>query len=180
MKEIEVKVLFTGDPREGLRRKGYTMVWKGVVETLYFDRNGELKETGRALRLRFERGDGVVAKVGYKRTLSERGVSIYEEYATEVKDGEEMKSILLGLGYRVVVRVEKEREMWAKDGITVTLERLLSHPCVPPYAEVEVVEERAEALPRVVEELFPGGRRLALNTIALIGRYCHGVSPQGR
>ncbi len=170
MKEIEVKVVPASHEkvREALQRKGFVKEWEGILETVYYDKDGELKESGRVLRLRRGKGKPLL---GYKRTLSDKGVSIYEEHEVEV--GEGIEHILLGLGYKPTSVVRKRREVWSKDGVLVMIEELLSHPCVPPYVEVEVREDKADSLPALVESLGLKRENMkAINTHQLIALYC--------
>ncbi len=183
MKEVEVKIvpLPWAKAHELLRGKAERQ-GAFLIETLYFDRDGELKESGRVLRLRVKRplkeGSGSSvgvgkATLGFKRTLSDRGLSIYEEHEVEVSSKEEAQALLLGLGYKVVSVVRKEREVWRYRGATITLERILSHPCVPEYGEVEVMGN-ADALPSIIESLgfHRVGKLMAINTHQLIDLFC--------
>jgi adenylate cyclase class IV len=52
---------------------------------------------------------------------------------TKVEDGDEVHSILAGLGYEVVKRYEKKREEWRLGGVTVALD----HTPIGDFIEFE-------------------------------------------
>ena len=74
------------------------------------------------------------------------GFKVREERETEVADGAVMRSILEGLGYRVVARYEKIREPWHMDTVEVELDIL-------PFAEVVELEGRAQNIESVERRL---------------------------
>lgn len=93
------------------------------VDTYYDAPDRDFVETDEALRIREETKAGETAVlVTYKGPLVEAASKTREEAETAVGDGEEMRSILSGLGYEAAATVRKERERYALGGCTVTLD----------------------------------------------------------
>ena len=133
MYEVEVKVRADHDAvRERLADAGAERV-EGVVQTdTYYDApHREFAETDEALRLRREAdaddaGDRSAAetatRITYKGPLVEDESKTREEFETGVGDGETAHELLTRLGFAPAATVEKERERYALDGYTVTLD----------------------------------------------------------
>ncbi len=114
-------------------------MWTSALEENWvFDRDGELVERGCLLRLRRDpRG----AWLTYKGPAEYEGhTKVRTELETEVSDSDVIHQILESLGYEVVRRYEKRRELWRVGGVTVALDRTP----IGEFAEFE--GEAAEAL----------------------------------
>ncbi len=125
------------------------------VDTYYDAPHREFAETDEALRLRRETeldGDGAetTTKMTYKGPLVESESKTREEHETGVDDGEAAAGILDGLGFEPAATVEKERERFALDGYTVTLD---SVDGLGSFVEVERETTEAE-----IESVRRGGQ----------------------
>jgi len=109
-----------------------------LEDNAVFDREDELRENGRLLRLR---RDGQGARLTYKGPArSDKGVKIREERETRVDDADAVDRILTNLGYAVVYRYQKRREEWRVGGVAIALD----HTPIGDFVEFE--GERAEKL----------------------------------
>ncbi len=108
--------------------------------TLLDTAGGQLAAAGRVLRLR---------RIGDRELLTLKGPARYEgaikhreELEIVVSDVEQLASIFDRLGYRSVVRYEKDRESWRVNEVTVTLD----HTPMGDFVELEGPAERLVAL----------------------------------
>lgn len=100
-------------------------------ENWIFDREAELESTGRLLRLR---KDGQGAWLTYKGPLRfEDRVRLRVEHEVQVDDVETARALLEGLGYSMVRRYQKMREVWRLGGVVVALD----HTPIGDFAEFE-------------------------------------------
>ena len=76
----------------------------------------------------------------------EGAVKQREELELEVSDGETLIEVLGRLGYRPVLRYEKDRELWQLEGVVVTLDRTPLGEFVELEGEVVLLEGMAERL----------------------------------
>ena len=96
-----------------------------------FDREGRLQERHQLLRLRL---DGQGATLTFKGPPRfEDSVKIRLEHEARLDDADGMRSILEALGYRVVRRYQKMREVWRLGGVTISLD----HTPIGDFAEFE-------------------------------------------
>lgn len=85
------------------------------------DRGGELAKDGLLLRLRI---DAQGAHLTFKGPVRHEGkVKIREEHEVLVADAPQLQAILERLGYRVVRRYQKMREVWRLGGLIICLDR---------------------------------------------------------
>lgn len=96
-----------------------------------YDREDELKESKRLLRLRIDRQGARLTFKGPPRFEDE--VKVRVEHETEVDDADQIHSILESLGYRVFRRYQKKREEWLLGGVTVALD----HTPIGDFVEFE-------------------------------------------
>jgi len=145
MYEVELKIPAVHGPvRDRLRAIGARHLGSvDQVDTYYDAPHREFAETDEALRVRRETVDGNVgAKVAYKGPLVERESKSREEVETGVDDGEDLAAILENLGFTPAATVHKERDRFAVDGHTVTLDAVEG---LGEFVEVETdVETEAE------------------------------------
>ena len=159
MYEVEVKVRADHDAvRERLADAGAERVERVRQTDTYYDApHRDFAETDEALRLRRESDadadEGRAAaeaatRVTYKGPLVEDESKTREEFETGVGDGETTHEVLSRLGFAPAATVEKERERYAIDGYTVTLDAV--------EGLGEFVEVEREAREADVEETRAG------------------------
>lgn len=134
MYEVEIKVRADHDTvRDSLESVGGTHVESVEQTDLYYDApDRDFAQTDEALRVREERsatnrsgGDDtgtIDTRLTYKGPLVDSDSKTRQEAETAVVDPEELRDILDGLGYDPAATVQKERERYTVDGITVTLD----------------------------------------------------------
>jgi adenylate cyclase class 2 len=126
MYEVEVKVRADHDDvRERLAELDAEPVDSvEQVDTYYDAPHREFAETDESLRVRRETPEGSesFAEVTYKGPLVEAASKTRREVETEVEDGEGAGEIFGALGFDPAATVRKERERFAVDGYTVTLD----------------------------------------------------------
>ena len=144
------------------------------VDTYYGAPHRDFAETDEALRIRRETriddeetpdgggGDeeGETTKVTYKGPLVDEASKTRNEHETTVGDGESAEGILSGLGFEPVETVEKEREFFALDGYTVTLDAVAG---LGEFVEVETEAESESDVDPAREGAFEVLRRLGLD-----------------
>jgi adenylate cyclase class 2 len=125
MYEVELKVRASHDAvRERLDALGAERTGTVTqVDTYYDAPHRDFAETDEALRIRREeRGDETTTRVTYKGPLVEAASKTRKEVETGVADADHFDDILAALGFSPAAVVEKERERYALDGYTVTLD----------------------------------------------------------
>ena len=96
-----------------------------------FDRDGQLVGKNQLLRLRIDGRGATLTFKGPPRF--EENVKVRLEHETRLDDADGMRSILEALGYRVVRRYQKMREVWRLGGVTISLD----HTPIGDFAEFE-------------------------------------------
>ena len=163
MYEVEVKVRADHDAvRERLDATEAERVNCVAQTDTYYDApHRDFAETDEALRLRRESryGGGELADeetvVTYKGPLVDESSKTRREYETGVEDGETMDAICEAVGFEPAATVEKERERFALDGYTVSLDSVSG---LGEFVEVEVevesgVDDAREGAFAVLREL---------------------------
>ena len=129
------------------------------VDTYYDAPHREFAETDEALRLREETdldAEETTTAMTYKGPLVEAASKTREEYETGVDDGAAAAGILDGLGFEPAATVEKERERFALDGYTVTLDAVdglgsfVEIEREAPESDIEQVRTGAQELLRAL------------------------------
>lgn len=165
--EVELKVPADhGAVRERLDAHGATH--RGTVRQVdtYFDApHRDFAETDEAVRLRRESCAGEERSLlAYKGPLVEAASKTREEHETTVADGDEARAIAEALGFTVAATVGKDREVYALDGYTVTLDAVDD---LGEFVEVETTVDRADDDPIDIERARAGAiavlRRLGLD-----------------
>jgi adenylate cyclase class 2 len=120
------------------------------TDTYYDAPHRDFAETDEALRIRIEEHDGESStRVTYKGPLVEDESKTRREVETGVEDGERLDDILGALGFAPAAVVEKERDRYALDGYTVTLDTVsdvgdfVEIEREAPESELETVREGA-------------------------------------
>lgn len=138
--ELEVKAR-VDDPAAvaaALRRAGGQLEFRGVMRDRRFDRGGALAQRDEVLRLRvYEPADGAPAwgVLGWKGPVSARGAYRHRaETETRVADAAAAQAILDGLGYEVILAIDRRVETWRLDGAVCRLEW---YPAMDVLLEVE-------------------------------------------
>ena len=104
------------------------------------DKDGELESAGCVLRLRT---DGYGAHLAFKGPRRFEGpVKVRRETEFTVSEPEAARSLLEALGYAVVRRYQKKREVWRLGGVEIALD----HTPIGDYVEFE--GEKAEVVAR--------------------------------
>jgi len=151
MYEVELKLRADHDSlREQLDELGAEQVdSRQQTDTYYNAPHREFAETDEALRIRYEQPvDGnAVTKLTYKGPLVEQESKTREEHETAVDDEQALTGILSGLGFEPAARVEKDREFYALDGYTITLDSVTD---LGEFVEIEQ-ETTAEEVESVRE-----------------------------
>lgn len=137
MYEVEVKVAADLDRVRGLLRAiGVEELGTVVQEDTYYDApHRSFAATDEALRIRSQ-DDGTqsATRVTYKGPLVDDESKTREEVEVEVMDPKRMDDILRNLGFEPTATVRKERERYAFEGYTITLDDV-DH--VGEFVEVE-------------------------------------------
>jgi adenylate cyclase class 2 len=162
MYEIEVKVRADHDPvRDRLRSRDAERVGQvRQVDTYYDHPARSFATTDEALRVRREEpiGDDPATRLTYKGPLVESTSKTREEFETDVGDADAIDAILRKLGFEPTPEVSKERELFALEGYTVTLDTV---DRVGTFVEVEHGGTKAEI------ETFREGARDLLRELGL-------------
>jgi predicted adenylyl cyclase CyaB len=104
-----------------------------------FDRRDELFGSSRLLRLR---SDGRGSRLTFKGPPRfEEGLKVRDEIEVEIGHAEQMRDLLVRLGYRVVRRYEKVREEWRLGSTVVALD----HTPIGDFVEFEGADAVAVA-----------------------------------
>jgi adenylate cyclase class 2 len=134
MYEVEVKVRADHETvRDALESAGATHVESVEQADTYYDApDRDFAQTDEALRIREERSatnrsetdnlETTDTRLTYKGPLVDSDSKTREEAETAVVDPEALQSILDGLGYDPAAVVEKNRDRYTLDGVSVTLD----------------------------------------------------------
>jgi adenylate cyclase class 2 len=150
MYEVELKVRAAHGPvRERLSALGAESTGAVTqIDTYYDAPHRDFAATDEALRLRRERRDGDAAtRLTYKGPLVEAASKTRREVETTVDDADQLADILDALGFAPAAVVEKERERFAVDDYTVTLDTVAD---LGEFVEIE--REAAESEVESVRE----------------------------
>jgi len=159
--EVKLRIPATGPYRPLLEALGFHETVPAQSElSVLWDRGGELRAAGSALRTRRFAGTFRLTWKGPK--VPDAMLKIRPEHETGVEDGEALETILQALGYAPVMRMEKVRAVWER----AELEACLDETPFGCYLELEgeprairaameglgLAPDRAE--PRSYPELF--------------------------
>lgn len=141
--EIKIPVAELESVRRTLRSAGASCIHDVCreVNTLFDSPDGVLGDAGSVLRVRRYGQRNVVTFKGpatFKGTIKDR-----EEIEVVVDSAEHIAAILERTGFRAITRYEKDRELWAVDGVVVSLDHT-------PMGDFVEVEGPSEHLPGVL------------------------------
>ncbi|ELY49739.1 MULTISPECIES: class IV adenylate cyclase [Natronorubrum] len=164
MYEVETKVpADLAAVRTQLDELGATRERTVVQADTYYDApHREFVETDEALRIRRESTPEAGTDetcVTYKGPLLDGESKSREEFETAVGDGETMDAILTNLGFAPAATVRKERERFALEGYTITLDAVDD---VGEYVEVETDVEAESDLEAAREGAYDVLEQLGL------------------
>lgn len=159
--ELKLRIPATGPFRPLLEALGFREVTPMQPEvSMLWDRGGELRAAGSALRTRIYAGQARLTWKGPK--VPDAILKIRPEQETGIENGPALEAILAALGFKPVMRMEKRRAVWAR----AELEACLDETPFGCYLELEgdpqairaameglgLAPDRAE--PRSYPELF--------------------------
>jgi len=131
------------------------------VDTYYDVPHRDFAATDEAFRVREESASGETeTRITYKGPLVEDESKTREEFETRVADGETMRSIAESLGFDPAATVRKQRERYALNGFTVTLDTVDG---VGEFVEVETGVEAESDVEAAREAAFDLLRDLDLD-----------------
>jgi adenylate cyclase class 2 len=167
MYEVEVKFRADHDAaRPEVAARGRHVGTVTQRDSYYDAPHRSFAETDEALRVREEteetgstdaEGDGPVTRLTYKGPLVDEVSKSRREHETAVADGEAMAAALEALGFQPAAVVEKRRERYAVDGLTVVLDEVTG---VGQFLEIET---ESEALEAAREDVFELARELGFD-----------------
>lgn len=165
MYEVELKVRAEHGPvRERLAALGADPVDAVLQRDTYYDApDRSFAETDEALRIRRERprnGGETETAITYKGPKVDDESKTREEHQTGVTDPAAAEGILEGLGYEAAATVRKERERFAVEELTVTLDDVDG---LGTFVEVELDVETESAVPEARDRAFEALETLGLD-----------------
>lgn len=119
--------------------------------SVLWDRNGELKASESALRVRRYNGCILLTWKGPK--IPDPLLKIRPELETVVEDGEALEAILAVLGFNPVLRMEKFRSVWSRAELIACLDET-------PFGCYLELEGEANAIKAAAEHLSLGADRI--------------------
>lgn len=143
--EVKLRIPATGTFRPLLEALGFreTIAAQPEVSVLW-DRNGELRAAGSALRTRRFAGTFRLTWKGPK--VPDAMLKIRPEQETGIEDGEALEAILRALGYAPVLRMEKVRAVWDRTDLEACLDET-------PFGCYLELEGEAQAIRAAMEGL---------------------------
>ena len=130
--ELKLSVPATGPYRPLLEALGFREVAAAQPEvSVLWDRDGELRAAGSALRTRSYAGQSRLTWKGAR--VPDALLKIRPERETGIEDGPALEAILRALGFEPVLRMEKVRALWRR----AELEACLDETPFGCYLELE-------------------------------------------
>ncbi len=130
--ELKLRIPATGPYRSLLEALGFQEVHPAQAEvSVLWDRDGELRAAGSALRTRSYAGQSRLTWKGPK--VPDPLLKIRPEQESGIQNPEALEAILRALGYSPVLRMEKVRAVWER----AELEACLDETPFGCYLELE-------------------------------------------
>jgi len=151
MDEIEVKILEVNKEEiiNKLELLGAKKVFEGVLESLFFDFENKLRNSGEIFRLRRE---GNKIFITHKKKIEIDKAKVMDETEVEVSDFNEAKKLIESLGFEVFTKLKKKRVSYKLKNVKFELDEYLGeHSFVPLFLEVEA--ESIEGIYESIEKL---------------------------
>ena len=143
--ELKLRIPATGPYRPLLASLGFREVTPAQPEvSVLWDRDGELRAAGSALRTRRFAGRARLTWKGPK--VPDAMLKIRPEQETGIENGEAMEAILRALGYAPVLRMEKVRAVWERADLEACLDET-------PFGCYLELEGEAQAIRAAMEGL---------------------------
>lgn len=112
--ELKLRIPATGPYRPLLEALGFHEITPMQPETsVLWDRNGELRAAGSALRTRVYAGQTRLTWKGPK--MPDAMLKIRPEHETGIEDCVSLEAILRALGFEPVMHMEKKRAVWVRE-----------------------------------------------------------------
>jgi adenylate cyclase, class 2 len=149
MLEIEIKTRSADNDKveRVLLERGATLLGEHDQVDEYFNHpSRDFAETDEALRLRKD----TKGRITYKGPKIDRHTKTREEIEIEIDDLDNMRLILVRLGFRQVAKVSKKRKEYVLGGVTVSLDSVEG---LGNFVELEVQGEDAEEGRSRIEKL---------------------------
>jgi len=141
--ELKVKVPSLNPVREELRNKGAEFLGRVHEHDIFFNApDRDFAITDEAVRIRYTDSRAVVTYKGPKR--KEYGLKAREELNIAVESGEAFATLLLRLGFRQTLEVNKWRETYRLGNASVSLDDVEG---LGTFAEIEVMAEEGKGDP---------------------------------
>ena len=119
--ELKLRIPATEPLRSLLAALGFTeRVPAQAEESVLWDRGGELRAAGSALRVRRYAGEVRLTWKGPK--VPDPELKIRPERETAVQDGVELEAILRALGFEPMMRMTKTRAVWEREELEACLD----------------------------------------------------------
>jgi len=119
--ELKLRIPATGPYRSLLEALGFHEVHPAQAEvSVLWDRDGELRAAGSALRTRSYAGQFRLTWKGPK--IPDAMLKIRPEHETGLTDSSALEAILRALGYAPVLRMEKVRAVWERPELEACLD----------------------------------------------------------
>jgi adenylate cyclase class 2 len=119
--ELKLRIPATGPYRPLLEALGFHEVTHSQPEaSTLWDRNGQLRAAGSALRTRVYAGQSRLTWKGPK--IPDAILKIRPELETGIQHLESLEAILRALGFEPVMRMEKLRAVWERDELEACLD----------------------------------------------------------
>lgn len=175
--EIEVKYRLKPGQRQEIEQvlSGKTPVRSEQADQ-YFDVGD------RVLRIRCENGRWLLTRKD-RFQLTPEGTKIRPEVEVPVPDAfvSDLEALILWLGHAKLTRVQKIRDAYELDGVTVALDRISG--LEEDFAELEILSDRPDAASRLAglrERFGLGEDQVELKSYARLVAESQGVKAEGR
>jgi adenylate cyclase class 2 len=150
--EVKLRIPTVEAMRPLLTALGFQLRQGAALEqSTLWDRGGELRAKGSALRTRRYAGEATFTFKGPK--VPDDLLKIRPEFETAVADPEALEALLAALGYVPALRMEKTREVWAREELIACLDDT-------PFGPFLELEGDAQAIKAAMEHLALDASRI--------------------
>jgi adenylate cyclase class 2 len=143
--ELKLRIPATGPYRPLLEALGFREIAPAQPEfSVLWDRHGELRNSGSALRTRVYAGQTRLTWKGPK--VPDALLKIRPERETGIEDGQALEAILRALGFEPVLRMEKLRNLWRQTELEACLDETPFGCYLELEGEPQAIHAAMEAL----------------------------------